>query len=114
AGIPLQERAEGNFGVAIGPEAMAQRFELAAQLAEIVNLAVIDDDALFAVAIDAGANRLLAAIEIDHLEPHRAQRHARGTVNALLVGTAMNDRRRHTANQRFAERRIGRRALCEA
>ena len=93
--------AERNFGVAIGMEPVAKRFEFAAQLTEIVDLAVVDDDGLVAVAFEPGPHRLFAAIEIDHLQPNRTERDAGGGVNTLLIRPAMHDRRGHPPNQRF-------------
>ena len=38
-----------------------------------------------------GEYRLIARIEIDDLQPRRAQRNRRGFENALLIGPAMQD-----------------------
>ena len=66
---------------------MTAPFELRAQFQVVVNLAVEDD---YSVAV-FGNDRLAAGIEIDDLQPRRAERNGARFENALLVGAAVND-----------------------
>ena len=86
------------FGVAVGAEAVAGAFEPAAQLAEVVDLAVEDDPDR---AVFVG-HRLMPAGQVDDRQPPMAQGHARrgfparlraeaGGVDALVVRPAMRE-----------------------
>ena len=66
---------------------MPERFEFLANLGVVVDFAIEDDDG---VAV-FGAHGLIAAGEIDDLEPHRAHRDIRGFMRALLIRAAMID-----------------------
>src|SRR6202040_2657637 len=79
---------------AIGFEFFAAGFEFRAQFAVVVDLAVEDQDGV-AVVADHG---LIAALQIDDLEAHRAQGNDWRFVDALLVRPAMNQGVRSRAN----------------
>ena len=70
---------------------MAARLELAAQLAEVVDLAVADEPQR---AVRVG-ERLVAAGEVDDREPAHAERAGAVDVHALVVGAAMDGDARH-------------------
>src|SRR5207237_587611 len=67
------------------------RLQLAAQLAEVVDLAVEDQPHL---AVLAG-HRLFAAGEIDDRQAPEAERHSGLEVHAVAVGPAVRERARH-------------------
>ena len=87
--VPLEERIQNRFGVAVGAEAISALFQFPAQFQVIVDLAVEDDDG---VAV-FGHDGLIAALDVDNLQPRRAQRDGVGLKDALLVRTAMDDAR---------------------
>ena len=90
-GTPLRIRLEDDLAVRVGVELPAKRLELGAQLAEVVDLAVVDevDPAIRRV------HRLVPVHEIDDLEPAHA--HARGVGHdvATAVRAAMGQYVRH-------------------
>ena len=67
--IPLLERVQNDFGVAMSPEPMPQGFQLSPQLGVIVDLTVEDNNGIAVLA----AQRLVAATQVDDLEANRAQ-----------------------------------------
>src|SRR5437762_3567285 len=77
-----------DFGVATCPEPVTQRFQLAAQLGVIVDLAVEDGDSIPVLA----PLRLIAAFQVDNLEPYRAKRCISRLVYPVLIGPAMGER----------------------
>ncbi len=105
--VPLEERVQNRFGVAVGAEAMSALFQFAAQFQVIVDLAVEDDDG---VAI-LGQDGLIAALHVDDLQPRRAQRDSLGLKDALLVRAAMDDARNRILDS--AGRR-GAASVCKA
>ena len=70
---------------------MAGALELAVQLGEVVDLAVLDDRAGPVLVRD----RLVAAREVDDREPPRREADAALDERALRVGPAVDERRRH-------------------
>src|SRR6267154_2458386 len=64
--IPSQKRAQDYFGVAVGFEFFAARFEFRAQFPVIVDLAVENQDSISVLA-DHG---LITGLKIDDLEAH--------------------------------------------
>ena len=72
ADAPLGVGVQRDLGVAAGAELVPERFELGAQLAVVVDLAVVDDD-------DAviGRHRLCAAGEVDDAEAAEPEAHVR-------------------------------------
>ncbi len=84
-----QERVQNRFGVAVGTKAVAALLQFTAQFQMIVNLAVEDDDS---VAI-LGNNGLIAALNVDNLQPRSAQRDGVRLKDALLIRTAMDNAR---------------------
>ncbi len=64
---------------------MAERFQLFADLGVIVNFAVEDNDGIAVF----GAHRLIAAGEINDLQPHRAHRSIGRFMHAVLIRAAM-------------------------
>ena len=85
--VPLQERVQHRLGVAVANGSDGRRPSSSApQFPMVVDLAVEDDDRVAIVADD----RLIAAVEVDDLEAHGAQRRLAAFEDALLVGTAMD------------------------
>ena len=86
--VPLDERTQNSFRIAVGVEAMAECLQFAPQFHVVVNFAV-EHNGDIAVVRD---NRLVAATEVNDLEPRRAHRaHAR-LKHSLLVRPTMNQR----------------------
>jgi hypothetical protein len=85
--IPLEEGVEDGLGVAVRVEAMAEGFELFAELEVVIDLAIEDNDSVAIVRIDG----LVAATEIDNFEASRTQATSDGLVHTLLVGTAVEE-----------------------
>ena len=85
-GVPFQKGVQHDFRVAVAGETMAPLLQLAAQLAMVINFAVVNQGEIAIVAV----HRLLAGDEIDDGEPHRAEGDVISLENALLVGSAMN------------------------
>src|SRR2546422_3471160 len=73
AAPPFDEAAQDDFGVRARREGMAARFELGAQLAEVIDLAVVGDDV--SAALDC--HRLATAGEGDDREPRMPERGVR-------------------------------------
>jgi predicted component of type VI protein secretion system len=94
---PLDVSVDDDFGVGFGFEAMAERFKLAAQLLEVVDLTVVGQpDRARSVRHRFVAGRR----EVDDREAAVSKRHAvtagrLGDVDALVVGPAMLDSREH-------------------
>ncbi len=84
-GVPLQEGAQDGFGIAVAAEAMAQRFQVAADLQVIVDLAVEGDDGVGVVTSEG----LVAAAQVDNFQAHRAKGGFAAFENPLLIGTTM-------------------------
>src|SRR6266850_1435326 len=84
---------------------MACRFELGAQLAEVVDLAVEHDPDGTVLVVD----RLMAGREIDDAQAPHAERDALVDEHAFIVGAAMADHVAHAVDERArlvrAERR---------
>jgi hypothetical protein len=80
-----------HFGVGLGAEADAAQLEFATQLAEVVDLAVADNDQRFVLVAD----RLVAAAHIDDRQPPHADRAAPVAVHAVIVRAAVRDRVAH-------------------
>ena len=103
---PFGDGLDQNLGVGMSPEAAPARLELWAEIAGIVDLAVIGDDAGAA----ARHHRLRARRrKIDDGEPRMAERDAGLGVrpHAMRVRPAMVERRRHGAAERFQLLRAG-------
>src|SRR6266851_10122798 len=84
--VPAQKSAQNYFGVAVGFEFFAARFQFRAQFAVVVDLTVEDQ---YGVSVLAD-HWLIARLKIDDLEAHGTQRNERRFIRALLVRTAMN------------------------
>ncbi len=82
---PLLPCVHDHFGVAAGAESVAQCLQFGAQLAVIVDLAVVANQHA-AILI---AHRLLAAGQIDHRQAPVAEAHARFHIDVTLVRTAV-------------------------
>ena len=78
---PLLVGVDDDFGVGRRVEAVAGGLELAAQLAEVVDLAVEDDPDRAVLVVD----RLVAGREVDDAQPAHAERHALVHPHALIV-----------------------------
>jgi hypothetical protein len=83
--VPLQEGVEDNFGIAASAKAVAERFQFGANRFIVVNLAVEDDSG---IAIGR-YHRLIAAFEIDNLEPDRAETRVGRAKDPLLIRASM-------------------------
>src|SRR5271156_3702582 len=70
------------------PEPVTLAFELRPQLDVIVNFPVENQDGIAIVA----DHRLIAARQIDNLQPHRPQRNMRRFPHTLLIRPAMRQR----------------------
>ena len=88
---PRLPAVDQDLAVALRGKEMPRVGELAPQRAEIVDLAV-EHDGDRAVGRD---ERLPAAREIDHRQPAKAEARGSVEVEALVVGTAMRERRGH-------------------
>src|SRR5690348_15485182 len=88
----MRPRLQQDLGVAARAEAAARGFELSAQLAEIVDLAVVDDD----VTAVRRSHRLSArGREVDDGEPAMRKSETILDIDVLAVGTPMRQRRDH-------------------
>ena len=102
---PLLPGIKNDLGVAVGAEVVAQGRQLAGQLAEVVDLAVVDH-AQIAVGAEHG---LLAAGQVDDRQAPVGQAHPGGEVQATLVGAAVELRLVHGLEQGA----IGLALLCQ-
>ena len=87
-GIPLEERLQHGFGIAVGMEPAAAAFQFGTQFQVIVDLAVERDHGA-AGSVNDG---LIAAVKVDDFQPRRAKRNCARFKNALLIRPAMNQR----------------------
>ena len=76
---------DDDFGIGVGAEDVAERFQFGHQLLEIVDFAIEDDDHR-AVFVEQG---LLAAGQVDDRQPPVPQPHSGLQMQPPLVGTAM-------------------------
>ena len=93
---PPVEALRQDLGVALRREDAPRAFELAAERAIVVDLAVLKRED----APAARCERLVARREIDDGEASHAERDARLEVRSLAVGAAMADRREQLAQER--------------
>jgi hypothetical protein len=87
---------DDGFGVARRVEAVAVRFQLAAQLAEVVDLAVEDDPNSLVLVV----NRLMPRGQVDDAEPAHAEAHPALDVQPFIVGSAMTNDLAHAMRER--------------
>jgi hypothetical protein len=80
-----------HLGVAARAKAVPGGLELAAQLAEVEYLAVLDHQHVPGLV----AQRLVAVLEVDDRQPARGHADGPGDREAPAVGPAMDHRRRH-------------------
>ena len=106
---PLPPRREDHLGIAAGAEAVAAILELGAQLAEIVDFAVVGDGDNFVVA----RHRLRAARDIDDRQAEVAETDAGRGPGAAAVGAPMRHRVEHRAKPRGIDR-LGRSEMINA
>src|SRR2546421_2687568 len=92
---PLIVCVNDSFSVAVGIELVAELFELLAQLAIVVDLAV-ENNPCRAVLI---MNWLLSVREIDDRKTPHGQSHAVAEIKAIVVRTAMTNRFVHAREQ---------------
>jgi hypothetical protein len=104
AGAPLFVGVHDHFGVGRGVEAVAVRFEIAPQFAEVVNLAVEDNPHGLVFVVDW----LVARRQVDDAEAAHADRHAIGGPDTLIVGSAVTDGVAHGVDERAAAVRVER------
>ena len=91
---PCVECREQYFGIRMSTESMAATFELDAQIAIVVDLAVEHER----VALRGGDHRLMAVGgQIDDRKPAMTEPDAGGSIEpgAAIVGSAMGERARH-------------------
>src|SRR5690606_3493432 len=83
-----------DFNIAAAAKPVSALLQHLPQLAEVVDLPVADspDCAVFI------AERLLAAADIDNRQPPHAEHHGLTVVESLIVGTSMQDRICHAAD----------------
>src|SRR6185436_20319839 len=86
---------EQTLGVRVRAETPAARFEAAAQLAVVVNLAVERDREAAVV----GGDRLMAVLDVDDAETAHAERDGAVDELSAVVGTAMPHRLAHAAQE---------------
>src|SRR2546425_9607313 len=94
-GAPLVVGVNDSFRIAVGIELVAELFELLAQLAIVVDLAV-ENNPGGAVLI---MNRLLSVREIDDREPPHRQSHPIAEIETVIVRTTMTNRLVHAREQ---------------
>ena len=94
-GAPLLPRVDDDFGVAAGAEAVAERFELGAQLDVVEDLAVEDDPERLVLV----GERLLPAGQIDDRQPGMRQAGPVVAIGAELVRAAVPERARHVGQR---------------
>ncbi len=80
-----------HLGVGAGVEAVAQLFELGAQLAEVVDLAVVDDPEGLVLVVDG----LTPGLEVDDGEAPVPHGHIAFAEPALVVRTPVNESLQH-------------------
>ena len=88
---PLLVAVDDDLGVGARAELVAQPFEFAPQLGEVVDLAVEHDPHRL---LHVG-HRLVAAGQVDDRQAAKAQAERARVVEALVVGPAVGDRLRH-------------------
>jgi hypothetical protein len=94
-GPPLREGVEHHLGVARGVKGVSRRFQLRAQLAKVVDLAVVDDLQLAVVH----RHRLAAVREVDDAEPAESERRDGILEMPVIVRTSMPERLGHRLEQ---------------
>src|SRR5437667_8574602 len=94
-GSPLVVGVNDSFSIAVGIELVAELFELLAQLAIVVDLAV-ENNPCRAVLI---MNRLLSVGEIDNREASHRQSDAVAEIEPVVVRTTMMNRFVHAREQ---------------
>ena len=99
-GAPLRVRVEHHLGVAGGVERVADRLQLGAQLAEVVDLAVVDD--LEPAVVHR--HRLRAVLEVDDAEAPEPERRCGVLEVPVIVRPAMPERDGHQLEQRAVRR----------
>jgi hypothetical protein len=97
---PLLVRVHDHFRVAVRAEPVAERFELALQLGEVVELPVVRDPERAILVRD----RLLAARGIDDRQAAMPERGRAIEEEAVAVGTAMAERSGHSARRALVRR----------
>ena len=97
---PLFDRGQDHFGIGMAAEAMPQRFQFAAQLGKVIDLAVVGDDEPTACR----NHRLVAFLrQVDDRQPLVAERHPRRRIDPRAGGIrpAVPHRAHHPPRQRF-------------
>ena len=92
---PLLPRVRDHLGVALSLEAVPETGELGAERLEVVELSVEHRSH----APILGADRLVAARDVDDAESTGSQDRMRGRKEAVLVGAAVGERGGHAADQ---------------
>ena len=97
---PLVVGVNDSFSVTVGIELVAELFELLAQFAIVVDLAV-ENNPRRAVLI---MNRLLSVCEIDDREPPHRQSHPIAEIETVIVRTTMTNGLIHAREQLAVDR----------
>ncbi len=92
ADAPREVGAQHDLGVALGPELVPRRRELAPQLAVVVDLAAVGEGDVL-----VGDHRLAPALDVDDGEAAVADRGARREPQPVVVGPAQRHLLRHRA-----------------
>src|SRR5665648_782145 len=92
---PLLVGVDDDFAVAAGAERVAGGDELVAQLAVVVDLAVVDEPDGVVLVGDG----LVAPGAVDDAEPAVAEAHVRALEGAGVVGSAVHERRCHAPEE---------------
>src|SRR5674536_397038 len=92
---PLLVGVDDDFAVAPGAERVAGRDELVAQLAVVVDLAVVDEPDGVVLVGDG----LMAPGAVDDAEPAVAEAHVRALEGTGVVGSAVHERRCHAPEE---------------
>ena len=95
--MPLFVGVDDYFGIGACAEDVALGFQLAAQLAEIVDFAVVDHGERAGLV----PNGLRTAGKINDAEATRAGDDGRCDQNSFLIGAAVNDGCEHAADNGF-------------
>ena len=99
-GAPFRIRMQHDLGVRGGVERVAGGLQLPAQLAEVVDLAVVDD--LESPIVHR--HRLVAVLEVDDAETAKPERRRAVLVVAVVVRTPMAQRLGHRREERAVRR----------
>jgi hypothetical protein len=99
---PGRVRLEHDLAVGMGAEGVPERFELGSELAEVVDLAVVDE----VQPAVRGRHRLAARRDVDDAESAHPEARGVGFAVAQAIWTAMDQAVRHRLQQRSRPRTV--------